>query len=226
MEVYANAKMVQDFYERSGMYTKTHERPIKANDPGKLHVGNDKKYEEVKSTINNLRLTPQGKRKIRIDEYRININKYKYKQRELSDYVLNTDAPMQLFDRRIAPQSVVDYLFIGNSSSPINADDVDFKVYDPIAIKPYSKLTPEEKVIRDTRYPASAKPAPPPTVVKVAKEKVPDNKPAGTKTAKSNGKSVYLISGNVPDSVRFKRFSSRHEAEEFIKTLPDTDNTD
>ena len=57
--------------------------------------------------------------------------------------------------------------------------------------------------------------------VKVAKEK------NGTdKKAKSGGKSVYIISGNVPDSVRFKRFISRHEAEEFIKTLPDTDDTD
>ncbi len=221
MELYNNARLVQDFYERSGMYTKTHERPISASDPAKLHVGNDKKYAEVLSTINKERLTPTGKRKIRIEEYRINISKYKYKQRELSDYVLNTDAPMQLFDRRIAPQAIADYLFVGDNSSPINADDVDFKIYDPIAIKPYSKLTPEEKLIRDSRYPASAKVVPAPTIVKVAKEK------NGTdKKAKSGGKSVYIISGNVPDSVRFKRFISRHEAEEFIKTLPDTDDTD
>src|ERR1022692_1819688 len=107
MEVYNNAMAVQDFYERSGQYKKTNETRLTIADPAKAHAGNDKKYNEVVTTISRERLTSQGKRKIRPDEYRINIDKYRYRQRELSDYVLNMDAPMQLFDRRIAPQILV-----------------------------------------------------------------------------------------------------------------------
>ena len=216
LDVYNNAKAVEAFYEHTGLYSKTRETKLLSDDPAKQHAGNDKKYAEVLSTINNYRLTPQGKRKIKPEEYRINIDKYRYKQRELSDYVLNTDAPMQLFDRRIAPQILVDYAYTGFSNSAMNADDVDFKMYDPIAVKPYSKLTPEEKVERTIKYPKSTisvpiktiTPAPPPKPVKATQPHV--------KAANSE----FVIAGSVPDSLRFKRFKTRKEAEAYIKHLP------
>ncbi len=220
LEIYNNAIVVQEFYERTGLYNKTSETRLKTDDPIKIHAGNDKKYAEVLKTINNNRMTPQGSRKIKPQEYRINIDKYRYKQRELSDYVLNTDAPMQLFDRRIAPQLLVDYAYTSYANSAMNADDVDFKMYDPIAVKPYSKLTPEEKAIRNARYPpltmSESKPAP---AEKVAPAKKPQSKPFNNPIG-----STFLISGNVPDSLRFKRFKTRKEAEDFIKTLPQTSN--
>ena len=200
-----------DFYEHSGEYSKTHETRINTDDPAKIHATNDKKYASVIATIDNERLTPQGKRKIKPEEYRIVVDKYIYKQRELSDYVLNTDAPMQLFDRRIAPQILVDYMFTGDPNSPINNDDVDFKMYDPIAVKPYSKLTAAEKVLRDKLYPQKMN-----TVVR-KKTIATANKP------EENGDGVtnrsFIISGALPDSLRFKRFKTRKEAETFIKTL-------
>jgi len=230
LAIYNNAKSVQDFYEKSGQYIKTSESRIKSDDLDKIHAGNDKKYEEVLRTINNERYTPQGKRKIRPEEYRVNIDRYKYKQRELSDYVLNTDAPMQLFDRRIAPQLLVDYTMSGNPLNPINDDDVDFKMYDPIAVKPYSMLTPDEKTSRAAKYPAivqsDTKPAPAP-MEKVVKDKAPQKAPEKVVTSKApqqtNEKAAetdFIIAGPVPDSVRFKRFKSKKEAEEYIKNLP------
>lgn len=222
MEVYDNAKAVQDFYERSGQYKKTHETRINTDDPGKIHAGNDKKYNEVVATIGRERLTSQGKRKIRPDEYRINIDRYKYRQRELSDYVLNMDAPMQLFDRRIAPQTLVDYTFTGNANSAINNDDVDFKMYDPIAVKPYSMLSTEEKRERDLKYPQPVKPYSEP----VNLEKVIGNVKRPGKIRKTSAKSEFVISGTLPDSVRFKRFKSQKEAEDFIKSLPATRESD
>jgi hypothetical protein len=152
MDVYLNSKAVQDFYEKGGHYIKVHENRLLTADPAILHAGNDKKYAAVLSTITSMRLTPQGSRQIKPNEYRVTIDEYRYKQRELSDYVLNTDAPMQLFDRRIAPQILIDYTFIKAGKS-LSDDDADFKMYDPIAVKPYSKLTPDEKAIRDMQYP-------------------------------------------------------------------------
>ena len=207
MDVYNNAQLVLDFYERSGHYQKTHETRLKTDDPDKIHASNDKKYASVMATINDDRLTPQGKRKIKPEEYRVVINRYKYKQRELSDYVLNTDAPMQLFDRRIAPQMIVDYMFTGDHSSPIDNDDVDFKMYDPIAVKPYSKLTPAEKILRDTRYPHKLNKT-------IKREKtVPAN---DRETGDEGQDSSFVISGELPDSLRFKRFKTRKEADEFL----------
>ena len=166
-------------------------------------------------TINNNRMTPHGSRKIKPEEYRINIDKYRYKQRELSDYVLNTDAPMQLFDRRIAPQILVDYSYTGTVISAMNADNVDFKMYDPIAVKPFSRLTPEEKANRITKYPPVAKSDTKPVTI----EKVTAPKKQPPKPVKKTAQSTFLISGNVPDSLRFKRFKTRKEAEDFIKTI-------
>ena len=209
MAVYNNAQAVLDFYEHSGQYVKTHETRINTDDPAKIHATNDKKYASVIATIDNERLTPQGKRRIKPEEYRIVIDKYTYKQRELSDYVLNTDAPMQLFDRRIAPQILVDYMFTGNPTSPINNDDVDFKMYDPIAVKPYSKLTPTEKVLRDKLYPQKLNAGSKKKAMETA------NKPEENGVTNSS----FIISGALPDSLRFKRFKTRKEAETFIKAL-------
>jgi hypothetical protein len=215
LAVYNNAKTVQAFYENTGKYTKTRETRLNTDDPAPLHAGNDKKYDEVLRTIANDRLTPQGKRKIQPEEYRVNMDKYRYKQRELSDYVLNTDAPMQLFDRRIAPQLLVDYSYTGNINNALNADDVDFKMYDPVAVKPYSLLTSEERKLRDTKYPPVIKPNAKTTPV-IKDVKVTKNTSKPDREIKAD----FMISGDVPDSVRNKRFKTRREAEEFIKTLP------
>ena|GEM_PF-4003817 len=213
IDVYNNARAVQDFYERSGQYKKTHETRLNTDDPAAIHASNDRKYNSVLRTIKDERLTTHGRRRITPGEYRITLDKYRYKQRELSDYVLNTDAPMQLFDRRIAPQLLVDYTFTGDPNSPVNNDDVDFKMYDPIAVKPYSKLTAEEKALRNAKYPqVLQKKQPPPKEKSVQTKNAP-------KVAKEPGGSVFIISGAVADSVRFKRFKSRKEAEDYIRKL-------
>jgi hypothetical protein len=214
LDVYNNAKAVQNFYENTGKYVKTRETRLNTDDPLLLHAGNDKKYSEVLRTIADDRLTPQGKRRIRAEEYRTNMGKYKYQQRELSDYVLNTNAPMQLFDRRIAPQLLVDYSYTGNTNSALNADDVDFKMYDPVAVKPYSLLTSEERKLRNTKYPPVVKT----NATTILSAKIIKAKNT-TKPLDEIG-TDFVISGDIPDSLRSMRFNSRKDAEEFIKTLP------
>jgi hypothetical protein len=216
LAVYNNAVAVQAFYEKSGLYVRRNEYRLATSDPDKIHAGNDRRYAEVLKTINDYRITPTGRRKIRADEYRIVVDKYRYKQRELSDYVLNTDAPMQLFDRRIAPQVLMDYTMTGAPTSPINDDDVDFKMYDPVAIKPWSMLTAAERADREKRYPRPAKPEALGTSMPKA-EKVA--KPMPVASAKAAVITEYVISGALPDSARFKRFKTRKEAEAFIKML-------
>src|SRR4051812_30161304 len=56
LDVYNNAKEVQNFYENNGKYVKTHETRLNTDDAFQLHAGNDKKYNEVLRTIANDRL--------------------------------------------------------------------------------------------------------------------------------------------------------------------------
>jgi hypothetical protein len=84
-------------------------------------------------------------------EYRIDINKYKYKQRELASGILDTRAPMQLFDRRIHPTFVSDYENI-NEQDPLKGDRITLFNYHPLTVKPYDMLSEEEKWKRVKKY--------------------------------------------------------------------------
>jgi hypothetical protein len=84
-------------------------------------------------------------------EYRKNIDANKFYQRENANGTLNLNAPMQLFDRRINPQLTKTFAN-NNPTSPYFGDHADISIYDPIAIKPVSMLTPKERKEREKKY--------------------------------------------------------------------------
>jgi hypothetical protein len=85
------------------------------------------------------------------DTYRKIVDKNKFFQRESAHGILDTRAPMQLYDRRIAPTQRS--LFSNQNRKDALVDDfVEINTYDPVLIKPVSMLTPEEKALRLKRY--------------------------------------------------------------------------
>jgi len=62
-------------------------------------------------------------------------NPFAFFQREGMNKVLDTKAPMQLFDRRIAPNKSGRYVNI-NESDPLQSDMIQLYEYDPVAIMP------------------------------------------------------------------------------------------
>lgn len=79
------------------------------------------------------------------------IDKNKLYQRENANFILDTRAPMQLYDRRIAPTQSSSFSNEDKNDS-MYADYVGIDTYDPILIKPVSMLTPAEKELRIKRY--------------------------------------------------------------------------
>ena len=79
------------------------------------------------------------------------IDKNKYFQRELAQHILDTRAPMQLFDKRITPTLSIGYENISTLDS-MKGDGVEIMTYDPVLVKPVNMLTPEERALRIKKY--------------------------------------------------------------------------
>lgn len=102
-----------------------------------------------------------GDASFRPEEYRKNIDSNRFLQRESFSNILDTRAPMSLFDRRISPQSSSKYTN-DNEQDRMDGDAVSLYTYDPIAVKPWNLLTPEERQQRIQKYGApSASPVAP-----------------------------------------------------------------
>jgi lysozyme len=89
-----------------------------------------------------------------LKDYYQNVDKNKYKQRELANNIIDTNAPMALYDRRIKPtiayefQNQNDEYTAINGTNPLFGDIVNFYGYDPNLIKPWHLLTAAEKTKR------------------------------------------------------------------------------
>lgn len=163
LDVYNNAKLVNDFYKKSGEYKFTSDLDSNMKANSKYNEENDITNRNINRDIKyNLSFgTSQGLRTIKPEEYRKNIDENKYFQRELSYAVLNTDAPMQLFDRRINPQKQRNYTRIDKTTQDnLKGDYVELNQYDPIAVKPWDLLTKDERTkrIKEYGYPQGQKP--------------------------------------------------------------------
>lgn len=88
------------------------------------------------------------------NEYRNDINDNQYYQREQQNGTLNLDIPMQLFDKRINPDFKKQYM------NELTNDGVLLYGYNPIFIKPYDLLTPEERIIVDQKNSTNTTAAP------------------------------------------------------------------
>jgi len=83
--------------------------------------------------------------------YHQNIDTNKYKQRESANLILDTRAPMPLYDRRIVPTAR--YTFTNTDiDDPLSGDYVQISGYDPIAVKPSHMKTKQDWEILEKRY--------------------------------------------------------------------------
>lgn len=90
----------------------------------------------------------------KMSDYYQRLSPYQYKQKELANNIIDTDAPMGLYDTRIKPTRNYNYSNIDDRSGPIAGtnplygDFVNFYGYDPALIKPWNMLTDKEKALR------------------------------------------------------------------------------
>lgn len=152
LNVYNNSKKVQSFYEKEGYKSSDSYIFSDIVKEKRVHSKNDdvaRKARPDKFIIVN----PSLKQRIfrmEAEDYRKNIDKNKYFQREISVGTVNAKAPMQLFDRRIDPAASKSYFKEG--------DNVEVASYNSIANKPFNLLTEDEKKQRVEKYGMSGVP--------------------------------------------------------------------
>jgi hypothetical protein len=79
------------------------------------------------------------------------LSPYQFKQRETANSILDTRAPMSMYDLRINPTA--GYFFNNiNAKDFLHGDGVSINDYDPIAIKPDKLLTSAERKLKEQRY--------------------------------------------------------------------------
>lgn len=143
LALYNNSKMVSDYYKNNPDYIKTGSVESKDYLQG-LEKAREKFKLVIPQTATDRKALPMS------DYYKTTKNPNQFLQRETNFGVLNMDAPMSLYDKRISPQKFS--AFENTSSGRLGADMVNLREYDPLAVKPYSMLTPEEKVQREKLY--------------------------------------------------------------------------
>ncbi len=98
--------------------------------------------DQWKKHLNELETLEKEKKSLSLP-YRVNIDKNRYKQRELTSSILNPDVPMGTYDLRIEPQRVVTYSNVGvidKNLNPYLSDVVEFPEYDPLAVLPVGEF--------------------------------------------------------------------------------------
>jgi len=144
--LYNNALQVANYYKNSG-YTQGISKSPSLTD------WNDQNTEAYNKFVgsNFKALTEIGYRNLNPEEYRKNIDNNVYYQREMANKVLDMRVPSSRFDRRIAPQ-FSSSLTKHTGSEFERSNVVDTYSYDPIAVKPWNMLTPDERQQRVTKY--------------------------------------------------------------------------
>lgn len=85
------------------------------------------------------------------DQYYKKIDNNRYYQRELADRILDTRAPMALYDKRIAPNNLTAYLNdIPNDG--MNGDGITIYGYDPLSVTPWDMLNSKDKANRISQF--------------------------------------------------------------------------
>ena len=85
---------------------------------------------------------------IKYSQYYTEIDDYRFYQRELENQIVNKEAPMSMYDIRIAPIMVNSYICEDKESEYYN-DLVNIPLYVPVVVKPFALLTETEIIIRN-----------------------------------------------------------------------------
>jgi hypothetical protein len=144
LEVLNNTKQLEDYYRS---YTFRQSMPVEKNDNW-LNLLNDLRVGFNESDV---RRTPEGQRKVSLDEYYKPVDANRFYQREIGDVVLDTRAPVSLFDKRIRPQQVMS-VAKNDPKDVLHGDYVSIYKYDPLAITPWDMLSDADKKLRVQKY--------------------------------------------------------------------------
>lgn len=172
LDLYNNALKVQNYYQGK-QYRKYYNIPIDKNVFADMDQANVEWEEQKKIDLNATISTQKGNTPRKNIEFRKNIDKNKFNQREQANSMLDTNAPISLYDKRITPTIRASYANI-SETTPTYGDNVDIYLYDPIAVKPVSMLSPKERIERERKYrkiPSSI-PKPQPKPIPVIKRTV------------------------------------------------------
>jgi hypothetical protein len=182
LDLYNNAMALENFYRKSKIGYKEQDpgadfRNLMLKNPFKILDSANKDFNEsiknypAQDVIkNNAFITLKNSN---VPQYRKDLDKNKFSQREITYGALNVDAPMALYDRRINP--TLFSFYSGTVPGQAMKDEVEIFKYDPLAVKPVSMLTTQERIEREKKYGAISpvqKPKPKPKPVPVIKRKV------------------------------------------------------
>jgi len=159
LTVYNNALKVYDFFENSPIYLKTSSREIvtdydKRDVFDMLHQSR-KMFHVIRQEVAKMKPSkfsagkPASRYKdITYKQYYQEVDEYRFYQREMENQIINSDAPIPLYDNRICPIIVNEYKCI-DSTSEYFGDLVNLPLYIPVVVKPYLLLTAAELNIRN-----------------------------------------------------------------------------
>jgi len=150
LDIYNNSREVEEYFKDYEVVSNINVKNMPSNPTDVLDF-------YLKNYSPNSLHTPQGVRDVPLSEYRQKIDENKFKQRDMNYVILDTDAPMSLFDRRIMPQSMRNLKNVDHSS-PMHEDYVHNYMYDPIAVAPWDTLSDADKKKRVALYGTSGTP--------------------------------------------------------------------
>lgn len=157
--IYNNALKVVEFYNNNKSYKLNSSKEIIGNSD-KVQVFED--LREARKMFNIIRrelatMKPDkfsagkpmdGYKDITYSQYYSEIDENRFYQRELENQIVNSEAPVAMYDIRIAPIYINSYTCIDSSSVYFN-DLVNIPLYVPVVVKPVALLTEPELLIRN-----------------------------------------------------------------------------
>ncbi len=158
--IYYNAIRVNAFFDSNRAYIKTRTREIKTQKDKKevfvllqqarnlfyiLRSNEDVNNKQDKSAY--VKPNPLYK-DINYAQYFRQVDDNIFYQRELENQIINSDAPMPAYDKRINPFLINEYKCV-DSSSIYYGDIVNIPLYIPVIVKPFSLLTLSEHELRN-----------------------------------------------------------------------------
>lgn len=160
--IYNNALKIMEYYENNKNYELT----------SSIEVTSDSERREVFEDLRNARRfffvirrelkqmdtkydkfvtndTKNSKYKdITFSQYYSEVDDYRFYQREIENQIVNTNAPMGIYDSRISPVIVNTYR--NNDTSDVYYGDmVNIPLYVPVTVKPFALLTEPELELRN-----------------------------------------------------------------------------
>ena len=157
--IYNNALKVLDFYSKDETYKLTNSRELISQED-KSTVFDDlrqarRMFNIIRRELANIKddkfsagKPNPGYKDINYSQYYTEIDENRFYQRELENQIINAEAPISMYDIRIAPIYVNTYTCIDSSSVYYN-DLVNIPLYVPVVVKPFSLLTENELLVRE-----------------------------------------------------------------------------